>query len=137
LFRTVIAVALVATAVGGCGGSSGTDSESPAVPFHAKVKISDGRYTPAHVKVRVGGTVTWVNQDRDAFHTAETKSRDTAGRTWDEQTDWDSHTLTWGEPFTHTFGKPGTYEYHSSFDSSMRGTVEVLVKADAMRENRR
>ncbi|GAF92129.1 unnamed protein product, partial [marine sediment metagenome] len=112
----------------GCGGDDAKpqakDPRNP--PFKTRVNITKDGYRPSHVKILLGGQITFVNLDKAAAHTAETD-----GSTESEVTDsneFDTHTLNWEEPYTVTFHKPGMIDFHSSFDSEMKGTVEVLAK---------
>ena len=72
-------------------------------------------YSPATVTVVVGvnNTVTWVNGD-DAIHTVTADGGS-----------FDSHDLGPGKSFTYTFATVGTFDYHCSYHSWMKGTVIV------------
>ena len=76
-------------------------------------------------------SITFVNRDKVLPHTAQTNSSESP--TWNEETDFDTHALTWGEPYTVTFHKPGSFDYHCSFHNSMKGTVEVLTRTVSSR----
>ncbi len=130
--------AVAAVLVAGCGGdgdegSAGEktvanvtgDYENP--PMHARVEITEKGYRPKHARILVGGTVTFVNMDPNNPYTAETK--DLPEGTSDNN-EFDTHTLTWEEPYTVTFHKPEKVTYFNSFDSTMTGTVEAVSKVD-------
>jgi plastocyanin len=104
--------------------AGGGDARNP--PFEARVEITKDGYRPRHVRILVGGSVTFVNVDRESFHTAETG--DLPNRATDSN-EFDTHSLTWEEPYTVTFHKPERTEYHDSFDETMTGTVEAVPKA--------
>jgi plastocyanin len=70
-------------------------------------------YSPNPVKVNVGETVTWVNDD-SAVHTA-TSSDGT----------FDSNILRSGQTFSYTFDKEGEYPYSCTLHSNMVGIVLV------------
>lgn len=123
----------------GCGGGENDDGldagalarfeaafrgggENP--PFKTRVIITDEGYHPKHVRILVGGSVTFVNLDR-VPHTAETGSI-REGLT--DSNEFDTHTLAWEEPYTVVFHKPEKVEYHSSLDPDMKGTVEAVTK---------
>ncbi len=123
--RAILAlIAAGALVLAGCGDDGESDAAGAAVP--TTVEIVDGRYDPEKVRVLVGEAVTWVNLDGGVLHTAQTKSREDGG--WREEEDFDTHTLTWEEPYTVTFHKPGTFAYYCSFHPSMKGTVEVATR---------
>jgi len=83
-------------------------------PAPIPVDIRGFAFNPASLPVHVGDTVTWTNND-GATHTI----------TSDAGTEL-SHTLAPGESWSHTFTQAGTYAYHCSIHSSMRGTVTVM-----------
>jgi plastocyanin len=127
--RTYTMVAALAAAIAaGCGGSSADTSErtaEAAAPFKQRVIITSTGYRPARTRVLVGGTVTWVNRDPSAAHTAQTDSS-YKHLPSGEDGSFDTHTLSWGEPYTVTFHVPGAYEYTSSLDPSFKGSIEVV-----------
>ena len=131
LAATLIGLGAIAPS---CGNGSETDwanapfQSTDTAAFEATVDIVDSRYRPSKVRVLVGGSVTWINRDPDRSHTAET--RDPAYKTLTGGTDqsWDTHALTWNEPYTVLFHKPGTYTYFCSLDPRMSGEVEVIVR---------
>lgn len=77
------------------------------------VAIGDFKYAPAMVKVSVGGTVTFTNND-DTQHTATLTGV------------FDTGPLAKGESKAITFDKPGTYKYSCSFHPFMSGTIVVV-----------
>lgn len=80
------------------------------------VAIRDFAYTPATITVKKGSTVTWTNNDamqHDVMPDAE--SDDFMG----------SKLLSKGESYSFTFDTPGTYTYHCSPHTYMKGTVIV------------
>ena len=68
-------------------------------------------FTPAVVRVKAGGTVTWTNND-SAVHTAT-------------GTGFDTGSLARGQSATVTFDTPGTFDYRCTPHPAMRGTVIV------------
>jgi plastocyanin len=128
LAGTLLAIALVT----GCSdddGSAAAGSVKPNPPIKATVDIVKSRYVPAKTRVLAGGTVTFMNLDENEPHTAETQDSmvTTPGDPFDPEADFDTHTLSWGEPYTVTFHKPGHYEFVCSYDPDMKGTVDVLL----------
>ncbi|MFE7329532.1 plastocyanin/azurin family copper-binding protein [Streptomyces sp. NPDC057565] len=79
------------------------------------VAIKNFAFAPATLKVRVGTTVTWTNQDTDA-HTVT--SAGTGGPLH-------SAALATHATYSYTFTKPGTYTYLCTIHPFMTATVEV------------
>jgi plastocyanin len=105
----ILVVAVVATA---CGGGT-SSSSTTAAGGGPQVVMKGFAFSPASITVKVGESVTWTNQD-SATHTVtadngEFKSADIAA----------------GATYTFKFDKAGTYPYHCSIHSSMKGTVVV------------
>jgi plastocyanin len=95
--------------------SSGTDQSTSQSPTSAdKVSIESFAFSPAHITVKKGTTVTWTNNDS----VAHTVSGDTADGP-------KSGNLAKGETYTFTFNSVGTFGYHCNLHQSMHGTVTV------------
>ncbi|MEK6848363.1 MAG: cupredoxin family copper-binding protein [Nanoarchaeota archaeon] len=96
---------------------SSTTSPTPSVSQTLEVKIKDSKFVPAEITVKVGDTITWINEDT-APHTA-TASDNT----------FDTDRLTKGESGSHTFtdADVGTHPYICSIHPSMKGTVIVTA----------
>jgi plastocyanin len=79
-----------------------------------KVKIVNFTYEPDPVVVRVGGKVTWQNEDT-APHTATA-----------DDGSFNTGTMEQGKIGSVTFKTPGTYTYFCEIHPTMHGTVEVV-----------
>lgn len=82
------------------------------------VSINNFSFTPATITVVLGvnNTVTWTqNQSGIPYHTVTANDNS-----------WGSGHLTTGQNFTYTFTSAGTYNYHCSLHTYMKGTVLVL-----------
>jgi plastocyanin len=79
------------------------------------VAIKNFAFSPAALKVKVGTTVTWTNQDTDA-HTVT--SAGSGGPLH-------SAALNTHATYSYTFTKPGTYSYLCTIHPFMTATVEV------------
>ncbi len=79
------------------------------------VAIKNFAFSPATLKVKVGTTVTWTNQDTDA-HTVT--SAGSGGPLH-------SAALNAHATYSYTFAKPGTYSYLCTIHPFMTATVEV------------
>jgi len=115
----------------GCGnsagnGGNGTPSTSNQPPGGGttttpaatnEVVIKSSSFQPSEITVAAGDTVTWTNED-SATHTV-TGDKTVAGD------DFESGNLGNGKTFSHTFSQAGTYPYHCSIHTNMKGTVIV------------
>lgn len=79
------------------------------------VTIKNFTFAPATLKVKVGTTVTWTNQDTDAHTVTSTGSGGPLH----------SAALNTHATFSYTFTKPGTYAYLCTIHPFMTATVEV------------
>ncbi|HEX3899434.1 MAG TPA: plastocyanin/azurin family copper-binding protein [Mycobacteriales bacterium] len=113
----VLAVTLAA-----CGGSSSGGSSpvspgtSPNVAAGPTVTISDFKFSPATLDVKVGTTVTFV-QEGAVAHNATGSGAASFIKS--------PQTMTKGQTYTVTFSKAGTYPYICSIHPFMHGTVVV------------
>jgi plastocyanin len=106
-WRRVIGAALVGAALAAAG-------LAPVVAADGTtVKIHDFAFAPAQLTVKVGTTVTWVNED-DIPHTVVATGK--AFR---------SKALDTNDKFSFTFATPGSYEYFCSLHPHMKATVVV------------
>ena len=127
--RLFIAAAAVALIVGACGSSSSTPAASAAAPSAAptaaasaggaasggsSVSIKNFAFNPATITVAAGGKVDWTNGDSTA-HTV----------TFDDTSITSSGNVDAGGTFSTTFAKAGTFTYHCTIHSNMKGTVTV------------
>ena len=74
-------------------------------------------FSPAAVSTTLGGAVTWTFQDSVA-HTSTS-----------DQGFWDSGIKSGGATYARTFTSAGTFAYHCTIHSMMRGTVKVPLTA--------
>jgi plastocyanin len=103
---------------GHCSGCGGTGSSGSA---SGDVAISDLSYEPQTLRIRVGDTVTWANQD-PYEHTVTS-----------DDGFFDSGLLPTDATWSFTFSQPGTYRYHCQPHSSQnaqgvwQGQVGTIV----------
>jgi plastocyanin len=94
---------------------SNTDNAStPQAVATDKVSIENMAFTPAAIKVKVGTTVTWTNNDSIA-HTVTADSGDGPN----------SGNLDPGKTYSFTYKSVGTFSYHCEIHPDMTGTVQV------------
>jgi plastocyanin len=97
--------------------SSNTDSTTPIGEAGAKtynIEINNFAFSPSTLTIKVGDSVVWTNKD-NAAHTVTSDS----GR------EMNSLSLSNGEIYSHTFENSGTYNYHCSFHTMMKGNIIV------------
>jgi plastocyanin len=120
----VIAGAIMATYVlsgnmnmGVEGSGNGQEPATPIPDNSTVVRIvanaGSNSFSPNPVEVKVGETVTWVNDD-SGRHTVTSKDGV-----------FDSGFMGKGQSFSFTFDKAGEYPYHCEPHPSMVGTVVV------------
>ena len=78
------------------------------------VVIQGFSFKPAHITIKRGTKVIWINRDSTA-HTATANN----GRSFD------SGRLGPGQRFSHTFKSAGKKPYHCEIHADMRGSVVV------------
>ena len=78
------------------------------------VLIQGFRFKPAHITIKRGTKVRWINKDR-AHHTATATKRKS----------FDSGRLGKGQRYTHTFKSAGKKKYFCEIHPFMRGSVTV------------
>lgn len=104
--------------VSGDAPAGATTEPAPAtdqVPATVAVRILDRSFSPARIRVAVGGRVDWTNvSDRD--HTVTFQDRSTPS----------SQVLGPGGTFSATFTRAGTFAYLCAIHPDMVGTVEVV-----------
>jgi plastocyanin len=83
----------------------------------ASVTVANMAFGPASVTVGLGERVTWTFQDA----TAHTSTSD--------QGFWDSGTKSGGAAYSRAFTSAGTFAYHCTIHTMMRGKVAVPVTA--------
>lgn len=116
-FRGFFSVAIVATALFAAGitlaDAYPQAASTSATPAPYNVAIKDFAFSPAVLKVPVGATVVWKNQD-SAAHTATANDKT-----------FDSGNLDNGKSFSFTFTKSGTFNYVCSYHPNMTASIVV------------
>ncbi len=79
------------------------------------VTISDFKFTPPSITVKVGDTVVWTNNG-PSTHTATA-----------DDGSFDSGNMAQGKTFSHTFQTAGTFSYHCTVHPFM--TAQVVVQS--------
>jgi amicyanin len=98
-----------------------TNTPAPSPTTHPNTvtiggAIGNFTFEPATLTVKVGTTVTWVNNTQ-VPHTATSDPGSAV--------QWDSGFLSPGGTYSFTFTKAGTFTYHCTVHSYMHGTIVV------------
>ena len=121
LFTGAAALMLLAA----CGDDSGSSSNTTSAPAASgggaattatsgsDIVAKDIAYNPTELTVKVGGTVTFKNEDGFA-HTFTA-----------DNGEFDSGNVDGGASFTFTPDKAGTIAFHCKIHSNMKGTLTV------------
>ena len=125
----VMALLIMALPLAGCGGSGSTASTTmaemtttaaagdttAAVTTSAKneISIKGNAFSPDNLSIKVGDTVTWINNDSYAHTVKASKS------------EFDSGNMASGGKFSFTFDKEGTIDYICGIHTFMKGTITV------------
>ena len=117
-FAVLGALLLTLGLLAGCGGSAATVTTAGGTPTSAagnatQVIMTNRSYQPQQITVKVGATVTWVNQDAPQHDVVA------------DGGEFKSNLFDKGGTFSFTFTKAGTYPYHCSIHPGMVGTVVV------------
>jgi plastocyanin len=107
----------------GEGSEHNLQEESPPLPIVEEEKVvsivgnsGSNSYDPNPIEVRVGDTVTWINDDSSP-HTVTSSNGSTL----------ESDIMRRGEAFSFTFDNVGEYPYFCTLHASMVGTVIVTA----------
>jgi plastocyanin len=115
LLMTVATLVVVSTllAVSASGAHKHPTAKAQMNPTRT-VLIQDFRFTPAHITIKRGTKVRWINRD-STTHTATANN----GRSFD------SGRLGKGQRYSHTFKKAGKKPYHCNIHPHMKGRITV------------
>jgi plastocyanin len=103
----------------GVEGSGNGQESTASIPENSTVvkivaNAGSNSFSPNPVEVKVGETVTWINDD-SGRHTVTSKDGV-----------FDSGMMGKGQSFSYTFDKAGEYTYHCEPHPNMVGTVVVI-----------
>lgn len=91
-------------------------SPSGTLPGTTVVAIKNQTFAPTEIRIRAGGTVTWVNCEA-----VGAESHTSTG----DQAEWSSPSLPSGTVFSQQFDQPGRYTYHCVPHPFMTAAVVV------------
>jgi plastocyanin len=104
-----ILMVLGVVAVSGC--------TSQTQPTSNTVTIQNMAFNPQTLNIKVGTTVTWINNDTVTHDVTSDTGLFTSGN------------LTNGQSYNYTFNQTGSYPYHCAIHPSMTGTIVVSTTA--------
>jgi plastocyanin len=118
MFLTVAVVVGAVVMIAGCASystPSPSPSSSPQVSTARQnsVTMKGLAFNPSSLTIIKGANVTWTNDDS----TTHTVTSDTGA--------FESGNLSPGNSFTHQFSDTGTFPYHCSIHTFMKGTITV------------
>ena len=124
----IVAILIITIPLAGCSDSGSnsavetttaetTDSTTTALETNPALKneilIESNTFKPDNITIKLGDTITWVNNDSYA-HTVKASSGE-----------FDSGNMASGAKFSFTFTKEGTYDYICGIHTFMKGTITV------------
>jgi plastocyanin len=80
-----------------------------------EVTILDYKFNPAQLKIRVGTTVRWTNQEKRTSHSVLFSGPD----------GFEGERVFPGESWQHRFDRPGIFVYSCGPHPEMKGQIEV------------
>jgi plastocyanin len=115
LLMTVGAMVVVGTlfAVSVAGAHKHPTAKAQKHPTRT-VSIQNFSFKPAHITIKRGTTVRWINKDSTAHTVTANKKRS-----------FDSGRLGKGQRYTHTFKRAGKKPYHCEIHPHMKGRITV------------
>ncbi len=77
------------------------------------VTIKGHAFTPADIQIKVGDSITWINEDNSRHSATDLNGA------------FDTGLLSRGQEATLTFGGAGRFEYRCTPHANMRGTIMI------------
>ena len=129
-FLLVASLLLITVPLAGCAGSGSTAGTTMAEMTTAaaagettaaattpavknEISIKGNAFSPDNLSIKVGDTVTWINNDSYAHTVKATKG------------EFDSGNMAGGAKFSFTFDKEGTIDYICGIHTFMTGKIIV------------
>jgi plastocyanin len=119
LMGTGFVVAATHGGLGAGGTAQASVSQDKTVFGATNVYMRHETFSPAHIQVALGTTVTWTNQDNVPHNVTISPIVISSSN------DWESRLLYPGQSFSYTFTSHGTFQYHCQEHPGMIGAVIV------------
>lgn len=100
-------------------GTTQTTSQNDVAVGVTRVYVVNDTFTPAHIQVALGTTVTWTNRGTSSHNVTLSPVVVSASG------NWESGLLYPGQSFSYTFTTRGTFQYYCQEHQGMVGTVTV------------
>jgi plastocyanin len=97
----------------GCSTSKTTAATTGTTTSGSTINIVNFNFTPGTLTLSAGTTVTWTNNDSTTHHVASDIGI------------FDSGDMSPNTTFSYTFNNTGTFPYHCTIHTYMKGTVIV------------
>ena len=107
--------------VNATGGGGGPEPNNPVSIVPGATGLADKAYSPSPLTVKVGDTVTWINNDFEQ-HTVTSGTGISDPSSGQELS---SYLMSFGGRYEHAFTETGEYEYYCQIHPMMRGEVMV------------
>ena len=87
------------------------------------ITLGNKAFSPDHIKIKVGGTVIWTNDDNN-IHTVTSGATNTpnAGQVFDSGL---TSLISPSKTYSHEFTSAGEFSYFCRLDPTMVGEIEV------------
>jgi plastocyanin len=116
LYTDVRSAMLPVNATGG-----GPEPDNPVSIVPGATRLADKAYSPSPLTVKVGDTVTWINNDFEQ-HTVTSGTGISDPSSGQELS---SYLISFGGRYEHAFTEAGAYEYYCQIHPMMRGEIVV------------
>ncbi|MFL6365593.1 MAG: multicopper oxidase domain-containing protein [Nitrososphaeraceae archaeon] len=103
--------------------STATNNATQVSIVKGATTLGDKAFSPSHVKVKVGGTIIWTNDDSN-IHTATSgvPNAPNAGQVFDSGL---TSLISPSKTYSHKFTNPGEFSYFCRLHPTMMGEIEV------------
>ncbi len=104
--------------------SSATNNSTNISIVNGAATLGDKAFSPSDVKIKVGSTITWTNNDNN-IHTVTSGVPNTpnAGQVFDSGL---TSLISPSKTYSHTFTNTGDFSYFCRLHPTMRGEIEVV-----------
>lgn len=110
----ILSLAMLVFISGCVQDSASKDTSQPSAAEGNVVKINNFQFNPSTLTIKKGESVTWTNED-SVSHAIK----------GDSLSSLSSDSFSKGQSYTFTFNEAGTFQYHCSIHSTMKGTIIV------------
>jgi plastocyanin len=104
--------------------SSATDNSTKISIVNGAATLGDNAFSPSHIKIKVGGTIVWTNNDSN-IHTVTSgvPNNPNAGQVFDSGL---TSLIAPSKTYSHKFTNTGEFSYFCRLHPNMVGEIEVV-----------